>query len=132
MSDREKLDRMMLYAQTALCRWQILSKYFAGESEQTEECKTCDNCARPLAQRLDVEIPAVKPTRAEEAKILEKLRAENSAPEIEVGDLVELPKTGKVEVAKISDDKVEVILPDGERKTFKTQYVRKKNKPRNS
>jgi ATP-dependent DNA helicase RecQ len=41
--DREKLDRMIEYSQTAMCRWRKLVDYF-GEEVDWERCGTCDNC----------------------------------------------------------------------------------------
>ena len=49
--DRDKLDRMIVYAQTALCRWKNLVAYFE-ESVTWDTCGNCDNCAKqvqPLA-----------------------------------------------------------------------------------
>jgi ATP-dependent DNA helicase RecQ len=42
--DRDKLDSMIVYAQTALCRWKNLVTYF-GESVEWESCESCDNCS---------------------------------------------------------------------------------------
>jgi ATP-dependent DNA helicase RecQ len=42
--DREKLERMVIYGQTALCRWAMILKYF-GEAAVMEQCGRCDNCA---------------------------------------------------------------------------------------
>ena len=127
MSDREKLERMMLYAQSAFCRWKILSKYFDAEGKEIEKCETCDNCVKPIAERLDVKLPTGKPSKAEQDKLLEKLRRENGEQKIEVGDLVELPKIGEAQVEAVTGDKIEVILPDGERKTFKREFAQKIN-----
>ena len=33
--DRDRLRRMVLYAQTALCRWKILADYFGVEMERS-------------------------------------------------------------------------------------------------
>lgn len=41
--DREKLERMVVYAQTSLCRWRTLLEYL-GEPPPWERCITCDNC----------------------------------------------------------------------------------------
>lgn len=126
MSDREKLERMMLYAQSAFCRWQMLSKYFdVGVEEEIEKCGSCDNCIRPVDDRLKIQAPVEKPSKAEQEKLLESLRRENGKPEIEVGDLIELPKFGEAQVKAVSGDKVEVVLPDGERKTFKREFIQK-------
>lgn len=44
-ADRSKLKSMIIYAQTALCRWNDLLKYF-GEPPREGGCETCDNCER--------------------------------------------------------------------------------------
>ena len=124
MDDREKLERMMLYAQSGFCRWNVLSTYFET-GETTERCGTCDNCARPLAERLDIQVPEARPSKSDEQKILDGLRGRNDEPEVAVGDMVKLPKFGEGQVENVSGDKVEIILPDGERKTFKTEFVEK-------
>jgi len=49
--DREKLERMAAYAQSAGCRWQLLLDYF-NEAEGFERCGVCDNCVTPLEERL--------------------------------------------------------------------------------
>jgi ATP-dependent DNA helicase RecQ len=43
--DREKLDRMIEYAQTAMCRWKKLVDYF-GEVVDWERCEGCDSCSK--------------------------------------------------------------------------------------
>lgn len=45
-ADREKLERMMSYGQSARCRWSVLLEYF-GEGEAAEPCGVCDNCVNP-------------------------------------------------------------------------------------
>jgi ATP-dependent DNA helicase RecQ len=49
--DREKLERMAAYAQSAQCRWKLLLEYF-GDGETVERCGTCDNCVEPLEARI--------------------------------------------------------------------------------
>jgi ATP-dependent DNA helicase RecQ len=124
MTDREKLERMMLYAQSGFCRWNMLAKYFET-GEEIEKCGACDNCVNPIAERLEVEAPSERPTKAEEEQILEKLQQQNGGPEFAVGDIVELPKFGEAQVEQIDGDKLEVVLPDGERKTFKSEFAEK-------
>ena len=43
--NKDKLDRMIVYAQTALCRWKNLVAYFE-ESVDWEACGNCDNCEK--------------------------------------------------------------------------------------
>jgi ATP-dependent DNA helicase RecQ len=49
--DREKLERMMQYGQSAMCRWRLLHDYF-GEEMEAERCGTCDNCIHPLEEQI--------------------------------------------------------------------------------
>ena len=50
-SDRDKLQRMSLYAQSAMCRWKLLLEYF-NEADGFERCGTCDNCIHPPEARI--------------------------------------------------------------------------------
>jgi ATP-dependent DNA helicase RecQ len=56
-ADREKLERMAVYAQSAQCRWKLLLEYF-GEGESFERCGSCDNCLEPLEARIGATPPA--------------------------------------------------------------------------
>jgi ATP-dependent DNA helicase RecQ len=49
--DREKLERMMQYGQSAMCRWRLLHNYF-GEEMEAERCGNCDNCIHPLEEQI--------------------------------------------------------------------------------
>src|ERR1044071_9911059 len=49
--DKEKLERMMQYGQSARCRWRLLLDYF-GEEMEDEHCGTCDNCIHPLEEQI--------------------------------------------------------------------------------
>jgi len=58
--DREKLERVMLYGQSAACRWRLLHDYF-GEETKAEQCGTCDNCLHPLAEQFGLAASAGSP-----------------------------------------------------------------------
>jgi len=49
--DKEKLERMMQYGQSARCRWRLLHDYF-NEEMQDERCGTCNNCIHPLEEQI--------------------------------------------------------------------------------
>lgn len=49
--DKEKLERMMQYGQSAMCRWRLLHDYF-NETMEVERCGNCDNCVHPLAEQI--------------------------------------------------------------------------------
>ena len=44
--DRARLEAMLRYAQSHLCRNKLLLAYFGYADDATEPCETCDNCAR--------------------------------------------------------------------------------------
>ena len=48
-ADRTKLDTMIVYAQTALCRWKLLLESL-GEAVDWAECGHCDNCRGTAAR----------------------------------------------------------------------------------
>jgi ATP-dependent DNA helicase RecQ len=48
-ADQEKLKRMIVYAQTARCRWKILLEYF-GQEVSWENCNHCDNCEKEASR----------------------------------------------------------------------------------
>jgi len=133
MSDREKLERMMLYAQSALCRWSSFEGYFESD-HPIEHCGHCDNCVDPPESRVAVPHTEEKLSSAEEQKLLKKIAHNGTGRKAQFakGDIVRVPKFGEVQIASADGDKAEVLLPGGERKTFKTEYltrVRKQESP---
>jgi ATP-dependent DNA helicase RecQ len=54
--DKEKLEHMMQYGQSATCRWRILHDYF-GEVMEAERCGDCDNCVHPLEKQIALPEP---------------------------------------------------------------------------
>src|SRR5689334_14834278 len=54
--DKEKLERMMQYGQSAMCRWRMLHNYF-GEEMEEERCGNCDNCVHPLEEQIALPEP---------------------------------------------------------------------------
>jgi ATP-dependent DNA helicase RecQ len=62
-ADRDKIERMASYAQSALCRWKLLLDYF-NEGDGFDRCGTCDNCMHPLEQRLDPPVDRSRPAFA--------------------------------------------------------------------
>lgn len=63
--DKERLDEMMRYAQTATCRTQILRAYFGEDAGSP--CNRCDNCMRGLNADEDLNVKA-KRTRKRRVK----------------------------------------------------------------
>jgi len=117
-ADRERLKRMIAYAQTALCRWKALLGYF-GEEVDWERCGHCDNCSRPIPQ-------PVAPPRAEkpivvsaEVMPLPPLVGGPAPEELAAGQTVTLTIYGRGEVAAVEGEMVTIALHDGETRRFR-------------
>jgi ATP-dependent DNA helicase RecQ len=117
--DRAKLERMMLYGQSAACRWSLLHEYF-GEPASSASCGNCDNCLHPVEVQLGLAQPAV----AEVAPPVPAPKRKKKEKEFAKGDAVRLPKHGEGTVQAVEDDKVLVKLPDGETKMFKKEFLK--------
>ena len=123
--DREKLERVMLYGQSAECRWKLLHQYF-GEPFEQDSCGHCDNCLHPLKEQLGLQAeakPRPQPTSpvSDDAQVAPKKKA----IELNEGDAVRLPKYGRGRVVLLEGDKVTVKFPGGETRTFKREFVRR-------
>jgi ATP-dependent DNA helicase RecQ len=119
-SDRERLRRMVLYAQTALCRWKALLDYF-GEELGRERCGHCDNCARPIREPA-APPPAEKPVRpphAGEALPLPPIVGDRDPATLREGDRVTLPIFGAGEVRSVDGRRLVIELASGELQEFR-------------
>jgi ATP-dependent DNA helicase RecQ len=117
--DREKLERMIFYAQTTFCRWKVLLAYFE-EAEDFERCGMCDNCLHPPRPA------AAKPRR--QARIVPEPAASGFA----AGAAVRVPRYGEGKVVAASSDQVEIVFPDGRRRHFLSAYVQPAAMPTSS
>lgn len=123
-SDREKLERMTLYAQSPECRWKLMLEYFGAQSGRTEQtglkgCGHCDNCSLTTAERSRAPESKAKPDFID--LIFAQRQREESR--IRPGDVVKLPAHGEVKVKAIEGDKIVVSLPGGETRKFKREWV---------
>jgi ATP-dependent DNA helicase RecQ len=126
-ADREKLKRMVLYAQTALCRWKALLEYFGEALEGAEEnhndyhCGHCDNCLKPdlkpVAPR--AEPPVRMPTRAPEVLALGPILGERDLGSLRKGEILTLPIFGRGEIQDIGTDSLVLVFADGETREFR-------------
>ncbi|HYE13818.1 MAG TPA: ATP-dependent DNA helicase RecQ [Pyrinomonadaceae bacterium] len=118
--DRAKLERMMLYGQSAECRWKLLHEYF-GEPFEQGRCGRCDNCRQPLEEKLG--LPRVEDKKAAAPTAAPQVKAKEVA--FSEGDAVKLRKHGRGRVTSVEGDKISVRFPDGETRTFKREFVKK-------
>ena len=111
-TDREKLERMMFYAQTTFCRWKVILEYFR-EGDGFERCGTCDNCVRPAAERYSAPVEKKTKVRVKVPK----------SPRFDAGASVHVPRYGEGRVVSSAADQVEIAFPDGRTRTFLSSYV---------
>jgi ATP-dependent DNA helicase RecQ len=112
-SDREKLERMIFYAQTTFCRWKVLLEYFE-EAEDFDRCGACDNCLDPPERRL-----VRKPSRPRWARRLPPAKAIT----FKQGDRVRVPRYGEGRVESATAEQVEIVFPNGKKRQFLCAYV---------
>jgi ATP-dependent DNA helicase RecQ len=109
--DREKLERVIFYSQSALCRWKILLEYF-GDDPDFERCERCDNCVRP---------PVAAPLLSEPDEASEmNVRKADFAP----GQAVSVRRYGKGRVVTATADEVIIEFPDASTRKFVPRYVK--------
>lgn len=113
-ADREKLERMVFYAQTTFCRWKVILDYF-GEGAGFERCGACDNCVRPPAERWVSE--------AQDDAPVVKTRRRRAAAHA-AGAAVRVPRYGEGRVVATVGEQVEVVFPNGDTRTFLAAYVK--------
>jgi ATP-dependent DNA helicase RecQ len=125
--DREKLERMMLYGQSAACRWRLLHEYFDAPFPQ-DACGNCDNCLHPLDEQIVATqrnvaaemLPASLKGERDESKAV---APETNAREFKVGETVCVPVYGEGRIKAVEDDKLVVAFADGETRKFKREFV---------
>ncbi|HEX4964509.1 MAG TPA: ATP-dependent DNA helicase RecQ [Thermoanaerobaculia bacterium] len=118
--DRDKLRRMVLYAQTALCRWKAVLDYFGEEPEWTR-CGHCDNCAKPireLAAPPPAELP-LRPQTATEVLPLPPLVGDRRPEALQAGDSVTLSIFGAGQVRSVERGNMIITFGDGETREFR-------------
>ena len=128
--DRERLRRMVHYAQTRLCRWKTLLEPF-GETLPEESCGTCDNCLRPVAapslktesrdERAEWAMPFSPVPAGGTLRPLAPLLGERDLAGlagVKPGDVLTLPIYGTGTVESFDGRTMGMIFQDGERRAF--------------
>jgi ATP-dependent DNA helicase RecQ len=119
--DRDRLRRMVLYAQTALCRWKMILEYF-GEEFDWDHCGHCDNCSRPIRELTEpprAEMPVRPPHGAAEVLPLPPILGVKDPATLKAGDLITLSVFGAGEVRSTGEHSVIIDLGGGEVREFR-------------
>jgi ATP-dependent DNA helicase RecQ len=111
--DHEALEQMVFYAQTGFCRWKVLLEHF-GEHVEWSHCGICDNCVRPPEQ-------ALSPLSARQLRQAAPPKKEE--PSFKAGNPVRVPKYGEGRVVSVAGEKITIIFPDSQTRTFLRNYV---------
>jgi ATP-dependent DNA helicase RecQ len=116
--DRQSLEEIVFYAQTGFCRWKVILEYF-GEKVEWEHCGTCDNCLHPPEKALSHLHEVYHPPQSASASILEK-----KEPTLSEGSFAHVSKFGEGRIVSITGDKVTMVFPNRQKKTFLRNYVK--------
>ncbi len=115
--DRDRLRRMVLYAQSALCRWKLIAEYF-GVDLAEPRCGHCDSCGRPV-----LEPPPAREHRPRDARVADLLPLP-PVPGVDLaalkpGDVLTLPIWGRAEVRTVDGPLLVLELTGGEVREFR-------------
>jgi len=125
--DRERLAEMMHYAESPVCRTQILREYFGEPSG--ERCGRCDNCSRPAEEVLPVPHEAAV-TRVETINGGFETTSPETLPKPELelpfkaGDRVRHKRFGQGKVVDIHDQMVLVRFETVGAKRLRADFLR--------
>lgn len=127
LTDRERLDQMMRYAETTFCRTRVLREYF-GEPSGTD-CEHCDNCRarqerQVLAERQEP-TPTAKDGAVARQLMPESTRAPRAARLFHIGDRVRHGRFGTGQVIEISGQNLIVDFGHAGQKQIRYNYVQK-------
>ncbi|HJX27843.1 MAG TPA: ATP-dependent DNA helicase RecQ [Thermoanaerobaculia bacterium] len=112
-TDRDRLRRMTLYAQSARCRWKMIGDYF-GEELAGDNCGHCDSCDHPI----QAPPPAPEP-RPRDAVPLPQMGGGVDLDAIKVGDELTLPIWGRGEVREVDGVVLVLEFAGGEVREFR-------------
>ncbi|RZL92696.1 MAG: ATP-dependent DNA helicase RecQ [Variovorax sp.] len=115
--DQATLEGMVFYAQTGLCRWQVLLSHLEGEAAALR-CTTCDNCRRiaiHAAQAQEAAKPAVEAVPAAPAR---------AVPSFPPEAMVRVRRYGIGQVVKADALAVDIEFADGSTRSFHPDFVR--------
>jgi ATP-dependent DNA helicase RecQ len=118
--DRAILERMVFYAQSGQCRWQVLLAYLE-ENAPAERCGHCDNCRRIARHEAAMARPIVV---ADEPALRQPAPQRMPPPAFEPQQTVRVKRYGEGQVVSADPLSVTIEFADGSRRCFLPDYVR--------
>jgi ATP-dependent DNA helicase RecQ len=113
--DRDRLRRMVLYAQSALCRWKMIAEYFGSELPEPR-CGHCDSCDKPITELPPA--PEPRPRNAAELLPLPPIPGVDLTA-LKPGDILTLPIWGRGQVLSVDGPVLVLELSEGEVREFR-------------
>lgn len=107
--DRRKLEEMVKYSQSMVCRWRQIIEYFE-ETPEFEQCGNCDVCLAPLEIAADEAAARTLAADAEYAGLA-------------IGDAIVTPQHGRARVEAVENEIVVARLKNGQIKRFHRDYI---------
>jgi ATP-dependent DNA helicase RecQ len=128
LSDRERLQTIMRYAESTMCRMRFMREYF-GE-DPGEDCGHCDNCrARAEGQLTETAAPVVTPAtpfqdpNVSKPEFLQEI--ENEHQLFQIGDNVRHKRFGTGKVIEISGTNLTVEFPQVGVKRLREDFLKR-------
>lgn len=112
--DRETLERMLSYAQSGQCRWQLLLSDLDAASP-VKRCGTCDNCRRIAGHEAEMARPIIVSKGSEAGTC--------NSTKFAASDAVKVGRFGPGVVVASDTSSITVAFPDGSQRSFHPAYV---------
>jgi ATP-dependent DNA helicase RecQ len=113
--DQRALEGMVFYAQTGLCRWQLLLAHLEGAAPR-ERCTSCDNCRR-IALHQALSNDSIEPDAPQ-------IKIETGRPVFAPQSSVRVRRYGVGQVVKADALAVDIEFADGSQRSFHPDFVR--------
>ena len=136
VQDRETLERMLSYAQSGQCRWQMLLADL-DPSADAKRCGTCDNCRRIAAHEAALAQPILVNTQSTTATADRAQSSSTTAParapvRFAESDPVKVRRFGAGVVVASTEGSITVAFEDGTQRCIHPDYVTRRRVPRKS
>jgi ATP-dependent DNA helicase RecQ len=118
--DHATLERMVFYAQSGQCRWQVLLAYLEEEAPP-ERCGHCDNCRR--IARHEAAMAAAGAAESGAPKLRHPARPRLPAPAFVARQPVRVKRYGEGCVVSADALSITIEFADGSRRCFQPDFV---------